>query len=226
MGDVSQMYHQTPLLREDRPLHRFLRRDLETSKEPEKYEFLRYVFGGCYGPFCAQYVWQRLADDHKADYPIAAGFVNSDCYIDDLMPSLKTVEEAKEARRQLSELGDKAGFHLGKRISQRLEVIAGIPETDRATEVDFKKNYSPVTETLGALWVVQDDKFSFRYSPPPVEFEFTKGNVSKKTKSIFNPLGLLAPFIIRAKLFMHEAWIEALDWDEELPDYQKVQWKE
>lgn len=53
VGEVRQMYHQIALLPEDRPLHRFLWRDLDTSNEPEVYEFLRYVFGGCYGPFCA-----------------------------------------------------------------------------------------------------------------------------------------------------------------------------
>ena len=53
VGDVSQMYHQLALTVEDRPLHRFLWRNMDQSKEPEVYEFLRYVFGGCYCPFCA-----------------------------------------------------------------------------------------------------------------------------------------------------------------------------
>ena len=79
--------------------------------------------------------------------------------------------------------------------------------------------------TLGVLWVVQYDEFSFRYSPPPVEFKFTKRNVLKKTASVFDPLGLLAPLIVRAKVLMQEAWMEALDWDEDLPDYQKAQLK-
>lgn len=60
-GDISQMYHQLVLPEEDRSLHRFLWRDLDLSKQPEVYEFLRFVFGGCYGPFCAQYTWQRHA---------------------------------------------------------------------------------------------------------------------------------------------------------------------
>ncbi len=39
-GDISQMYHQLVLRPEDPPLHRFLWRNLDTSKEPEVYEFL------------------------------------------------------------------------------------------------------------------------------------------------------------------------------------------
>ena len=44
VGDVSQMYHQLALTVEDRPLYRFLWRNMDQSKEPEVYEFLRYVF--------------------------------------------------------------------------------------------------------------------------------------------------------------------------------------
>ena len=48
MADVSQMYHELALTAEDRPLHRFLRRDVDQrEKEPEVCEFLRYAFGGC-----------------------------------------------------------------------------------------------------------------------------------------------------------------------------------
>jgi len=46
VGDISQMYHQLVLFSQDRPMHRFLWRNMEINKEPEEYEFLRFVFGG------------------------------------------------------------------------------------------------------------------------------------------------------------------------------------
>ena len=46
VGDISQMYHQLVLRTEDRPLHRFLCENMDLRKEPEVYEFLRFVFGG------------------------------------------------------------------------------------------------------------------------------------------------------------------------------------
>ena len=48
VGVTSQMYHQLVLQPEDRALHRFLLRNSDQSKEPETYEFVRFVFGGCY----------------------------------------------------------------------------------------------------------------------------------------------------------------------------------
>ena len=106
------------------------RRDLDSSREPETYEFQRFVFGGCYCPFCAQYVWQQHARDHKDQYPLVAEAVQKNCYMDDLMPSVKSVDKAKTMRKQITELGDKAGFHVRKWISHRPEVIEEIPEQD------------------------------------------------------------------------------------------------
>ena len=210
VGDVSQMYHQFVLTVEDRPLHRFLWRNLDHNKEPEVYEFLRYVFGGCCCPFCAQYVWQKHADDHKAEYPLAAVVVKNSCYMDDLMPSVETVEAAKEVRQQLTELGDKAGFHIRKWICQKPEVIMDIPEADRATKVDLERKEFPVTRTLGVAWIVQEDKFSFSFVPPSEELVLTKRNVLKKTASICDPFGFLTPFVVRAKMLMQQATDEAL----------------
>ena len=69
------------------------------------------------------------------------------------MPSVATVEAAKEVRQQLTELGDKAGFHIHKWISQKPEVIMDIPEPDRATNVDLERREFPVTKTLGVAWI-------------------------------------------------------------------------
>ena len=117
------MYHQLVLRPEDRPLHRFLWRNLDSSKEPEVYEFLRFIFGGCYCLFCAQYTWQQHAEDHRQEYPLAAAAVKKNCYMDDLMPSVENISTAKDMRQQLTDLGDKANFHVRKWISNCREIL-------------------------------------------------------------------------------------------------------
>ena len=71
--------------------------------------------------------------------------------MDDLVPSLDSIERAIETRRQLTEMGDKAGFHVRKWVSNLTEVLADVPEEDRASEVNLEKNERPVTKTLGVL---------------------------------------------------------------------------
>ena len=127
VGDISQMYHQLVLRPEDRPLHRFLWRNLDSSKEPEVYEFLHFIFG----------------------YPLAAAAVKKNCYMDDLMPSVENISTAKDMRQQLTDLGDKANFHIRKWISNCRETLDDIPDCDRASEINLEKNELPMTKTLG-----------------------------------------------------------------------------
>ena len=72
VGDISQMYYQLVLLPEDQPMHHFLWRNMQINKEPEVYKFLRFMFGGCYSSFCAQFTCQRHAEIHQDTYPLAA----------------------------------------------------------------------------------------------------------------------------------------------------------
>ena len=57
----------------------------------------------------------------KEEYPLPAEVVKNSCYMD--IPSVESVQMAKEVRKQLTELENKASFHICKWISQKLEVI-------------------------------------------------------------------------------------------------------
>ena len=47
---------------------------------------------------------------------------------------------------------------------------------------------------------------------------FTKRKFLNKIATLFDPLGLLAPYTIRAKLLLQEMWTAGLEWDDELPE--------
>ena len=67
--------------------------------------------------------------------------------------------------------------------------------------------------------------FSFQYSAPPEYFVFTKGNVLKKTATIFDPLGFLTPFTVRRKILMQQVCTEGVTWGEVLPVQLEKKWK-
>ena len=96
------------------------------------YDFIRFIFGGCYCPFCAQHTWQKHAEDHRGQYTLAATAVQKNCYMDDIMPSVESISKARDIRQQLTDLVDKANFHVRKWISNCREVLEDIPERDRA----------------------------------------------------------------------------------------------
>ena len=67
------------------------------------------------------------------------------------MLSIESVEKAIEVRRQLTEMGDKAGFHVRKWVSDCAEVLGDVPEGNRACEVDLERKQLPVTKILVCL---------------------------------------------------------------------------
>ena len=48
--------------------------------------------------------------------------------------------------------------------------------------------------------------------------KYTKRNFLKKIATLFDSIGLLAPFTISAKILLQEMWTAGLDWDDELSE--------
>ena len=90
--------------------------------------------------------------------------------------------------------------------------------------LDLEKRELQTTKTLGVLWAATDDKFSFRHSLQLDGFEFTMRNVLRRTASVYDPLGFLSPYVIRSKLLIQKAWLEARDWDKLLPTHHQRPW--
>ena len=80
--DASQMYHHILIRPVDRPLHIFVYGNLGSEDTSKVYEFKRFIFGGCYCPFCVQFAWQHHARLHKETYPLTANAVLEHCYMD------------------------------------------------------------------------------------------------------------------------------------------------
>ena len=64
---------------------------------------------------------------------------------------MESSAEAIEMRQQLTELEDKANFHIRKWIFNHCDVVEDIPEEDEL----------PITKTLGMSWTVSDNQSLF-----------------------------------------------------------------
>ena len=213
-ADISEMFLQVELQNKDRQYHRFLWRDFDTSRDPDIYEFTRLLFGNTASPFCSQYVLQTHAKTHALDFPEAAVTVNDSMYVDDVLDSCETTENAQQLRRQLSELLALAGFKLRKWSSNEPVVIEDIPFEDRLSTLEISKDELPKTKTLGVIWEARKDVFTFQVEPPDVNKAPTKRNVLSARASLFDPLQFLAPFTVRAKILLQEVWMAGVGWDE------------
>ena len=76
---------------------------------------------------------------------------------------------------------------------------------------------------LGLKWDVNQDCLSFSFQPVQHEL-LTKRYCLSLTAQLFEPLGLLLPVTIRARLFLQQLWRSKLDWDQPLPIELQASW--
>ena len=187
---------------------------MNQERAPDEYEFNRVVFGVNSSPFQAQFVAQTHAEKHKDEFPMAAETVLKSTYIDDSMDSVVDESQGIKLYEEVNQLWSKAGMQAHKWLSDSTKVLERIPVESRASEVHLASDGLPMVKTLGVTWLPGEDVFTFNANPPGKDLRLTKRNFLKTIATLFDPVGFLAPFIIRAKILLQEMWTAWMDRDD------------
>ncbi|XP_055542791.1 uncharacterized protein LOC129728379 [Wyeomyia smithii] len=231
IADITKMYRQIRLHPGDTHLQRIFWRS--TPDEPiGVYELKTVTYGTASAPYLATRVISQLATDEKCHYPLAAEVACKDFYVDDLFTGAKTVNEAIELRKQMEAMFNSAGMELRKWASNVPASLQYVPEENRAIKdlVDFDKDQS--IKTLGLHWEPQTDRLKYVIPNITIDREsaVTKRNTLSSIAKLFDPLGLVGPVVLIAKVFMQALWglknsnDTPYDWDQELPETMKQRW--
>ena len=145
-------------------------------------------------------------------------------YVDDLLKSTVTVEQAIDLALKLIALLQEGGFRLTKFLSNRREVLQAIPAKERASPtLDLDLDQLPINRTLGLCWDAETDKFYF--TSISTNKPATKRGILSVVSSLFDPLGFLAPYVLPIKALLQELWQQKLGWDDEIQDQQLRVWQ-
>ena len=135
VADIKAMFHQFLVCKGDRDLLRFLRWENGDTKKPVKeYRMMVHLFGAVSSPGCANFGLKRAPDDGEIEFgEAAANFVRNNFYVDDGLISVSSVKEAIDLLQNSRDLCARAGLKLHKVVSNKLEVLECLPESDRDT---------------------------------------------------------------------------------------------
>lgn len=72
------------------------------------------------------------------------------------------------------------------------------------------------------IWNINQDTPTFK--PVNREYPNTKRGMLSLVSSVFDPLGILTPSLLEAKLIIQELWKLQIDWDSTIPLELEIRW--
>lgn len=97
-------------------------------------------------------------------------------------------------------------------------MLAQVLVENRKLEVDIDCDHLPCVLTFGVCYFANNDIFTFQENSPKTSMEYTEGNLPNKIATLFDPIGYLVPFTVRAKPLLQVMRTASLESDSELSE--------
>ena len=225
--DISKMFHSINIPLHDQMTHLFLWND-------ETYAMTVVNMGDKPSATIAQTVLRKTAEINAKNFPTASQIIVQNSYMDDIPASVSNHVDAKKVMRDIEIILHDGGFKIkGWHISGDSQGKTDTDNKDQRVvqsllhkeEIEDEGN----EKVLGMNWNTESDSlfFNVKDTIDNSSGKLTKRVMLSKINSIFDPLGLLSPCTIKAKMLLRRLWANfpSLNWDDEIPDKLKVEWQ-
>ena len=214
--DIEKAFLHVTLNEADRDYTRFLW--LSDLTDPESdlivYQFRAVLFESVSLPF----MLNAALHYHlcKFSTPIAAD-IETNLYVDNVISGCESEADAVNYYNTSRSIMGQAKFNLRSWASNSVEVQSQAQTHDVAERDE-------TTKVLGLLWHTDSDTLSLASKITIGDHPVTKREILQGLLSIFNPLGLITPVTIQAKILLQELWKQHIDWDEPLEESFQNRW--
>ena len=211
-ADVSKAFLRVLLRYADRNFTCFFaRRNWEDPNSPvDVYRFKVVLFGSTSSPFLLNATILHLFEcNNMFDFLC-------DCYVDNLFFELDTVDQLLEAMNKATSLFDSASMPLREWASNSPLMNGKFKDLGIFTKSEKKM------KTLGYTWDYEADVLTL------AQVNFEVDEVSKRSMfsdfcSVYDPMGLITPVSIRAKVVAQSCWSLGIQWDPLVPENIKTE---
>ncbi|XP_006812926.1 uncharacterized protein LOC102804955 [Saccoglossus kowalevskii] len=217
-SDIEKAFLQIRLADEDRKYTKFLwLSDInDLTSEFMTYQFTSVLFGARCSPFILKAAIKTLINNHP-NIP-AANDLQQNIYVDDVVTGSRDTNEAIKFYEDSTKLLSTHGFNLRSWSTN--------DQTTRdVIKQDSKANPNTTVNVLGVKWNTESDVIYLKpLNSPNINAMTTKREVVSFAASLYDPLGLLSPVHVRAKLFIQSLWKLNLHWDTPISDELNTNW--
>lgn len=219
-ADIEKMYRMIWVHVDDRDLQRILWRD-SPSNPISEFQLNTLTFGTSPASFIAQKCLATVAESVEAKNSKIAKIIKENFYMDDISVGAETEEELIRLMETVRTPLRERGFNLRKYSSNSAKFMESLPAEFRNSnkqKVEFRNPFE--VTVLGMIWTPTEDSLGIRLNTQGYD---STSKVSRRSalstiSKTFDPLGLLAPVLIRGKLLLQDFWKEGKEWDSTTSD--------
>jgi len=214
-ADIDKYYSQVAVPKQQQYYLAFLWSPTPTKK-PDTYVYTRHPFGAACAPAAAISALHRSAEKH----PTLESYIKRSFYMDDFYLSLNDKKLLLQTAQEIQHALAEDSFPLNKWISNDLDIQTALePESVSLLEksFDYDKDLVPPAKVLGMVWDCKTDTITFRsrvkLGDPPVKVR----HALRMLAATYDPLGIIAPFVLKGKKIWQEIWLATKDYNEAIP---------
>ncbi|XP_058838120.1 uncharacterized protein LOC131693879 [Topomyia yanbarensis] len=229
-GDIREMFHQVRIREEDQQCQRFLWDD--ENGEIATYVMQVMTFGACCSPSSAQFIKNLNANRFSNQFPAAVESITKRHYVDDLLVSVDTEQEAIQLAKDIKYVHSEGGFEIRNWMSNSEVVLSRLQDSSLEEKSLDLQSEMGTEKVLGMWWCMASDVFTYkvgwtRFDQALLEGQRrpTKREILRVLMTIFDPLGLIAHFLVYLKILLQEVWRSGVQWDEKIGDELFRKWQ-